>query len=145
VTEIRSNQYLAAYLIVAMCAYTLISGPLFVYCLGASGHRQIEPFTPAAGATGVALESDQLSSPAFTWISPSNVNDCGDCVDVDLLLPSNLRDHPSSTISPDLVLDGVYHHSSTGLILHLRSQIASAFFADTACAQVTAQRLTLRI
>jgi hypothetical protein len=74
--------------------YAVAANPLFVFCIGASGHRQVETTTcDGCGHPSDAppLESKPNPSGSFASTTPG---ECGNCSDFDLLLPACSEERP---------------------------------------------------
>ncbi len=84
--------------------YGLAVSPLFVYCVGASGHREVEP-TTCSGCVhhSDAAPADPADPPRFSQES-HHPDNCGDCTDFSLTLAATERGHsdgsPGAPSSP---------------------------------------------
>ena len=75
--------------------YAVAASPLFVFCIGASGHRQIEiTLCGDCCHPDDSPPAEPVPAGAFASALPEN---CGDCSDFELLLPARSDDRPDRT------------------------------------------------
>lgn len=81
--------------------YALTASPLFVYCISSNGHRQIE--------LASCLECEHLKQPiaaagqlssAVSYPHAFSTEECGDCMDFDLMLVATERGDSDKSLPP---------------------------------------------